>query len=294
EQAQRVFARQQQDSTLPKILADSLAKTEMLIALRPFSVLQGLRDPKVAAAILDEVGGPCSQAATLVGDGDVKAAIRLLLAISPEQIGTLVSSVPQAAARAGLSQEAVEALKLILAEYPGDSGVLVATLLEHRTLGAGDAVYVPTGVVHAYITGVGIEVMTNSDNVLRLGLTPKTVAVDAALDALDVDLSPESIGSEVIELLDGGTIRDYSPPGAPFAVQWLSGGMTSVGSGAYRLVLAVDGPAQVTCGDQVADLGQGQAAAVLANEPAVEVQTRGSVFVATSRSGNEPGSPHEY
>jgi len=289
EQAELVFAAQQRDPGMPKILADSLAKTEMLIALQPFSVLQGLREPHLAAAILDEVGGPCLEAAALVRGGDLKAAIRYLLAIPSEQIPGLVSAVPAAAARAGLDAAALEALALILAQYPSDSGVLIATLLDHRTLARGEAVYVPTGVVHAYIEGVGIEVMTNSDNVLRLGLTPKTVAVDAALEALDLALCPEPIGAATVGLSGGGSTRDYAPAGAPFAVRWLSDGSVSVGSGSYRLVLAVDGQAQVRCGEQSATLNQGQAAAVLADEPAVEVRTSGSVFIANSVSDDSPG-----
>ena len=56
----------------------------------------------------------------------------------------------------------------------------MAVLMGQRVLSEGDAVYVPAGVVHAYVSGTGVEVMTASDNVLRLGLTPKTIAVDEA------------------------------------------------------------------------------------------------------------------
>ena len=64
DQAERNFAAQQADPSLPKLLADGLAKTEMLIAVRPFSVLQGMREPQLAAAILRQVGVVRRQALT--------------------------------------------------------------------------------------------------------------------------------------------------------------------------------------------------------------------------------------
>ena len=63
DQAERNFAAQQADPSLPKLLADGLAKTEMLIAVRPF-VLQGMREPQLAAAILRQVGVARRQALT--------------------------------------------------------------------------------------------------------------------------------------------------------------------------------------------------------------------------------------
>ena len=57
--------------------------------------------------------------------------------------------------------------------YPGDAGVLASLLLNRVHLEAGEAIYLPAGNLHSYLRGVGVEVMANSDNVLRGGLTPK-------------------------------------------------------------------------------------------------------------------------
>jgi mannose-6-phosphate isomerase len=59
--------------------------------------------------------------------------------------------------------------------YPGDIGVVLALLLNLVELAPGQAIYLPAGNLHAYLQGVGIEIMANSDNVLRGGLTPKHV-----------------------------------------------------------------------------------------------------------------------
>jgi mannose-6-phosphate isomerase len=69
--------------------------------------------------------------------------------------------------------------------YPGDAGVLAALLLNRVTLGPGEAIFLPAGNLHAYLRGIGLEVMANSDNVLRGGLTPKHVDVPELLRVLD-------------------------------------------------------------------------------------------------------------
>ena len=74
--------------------------------------------------------------------------------------------------------------------YPGDAGVLAAMLLNRMHLEPGEAIYLPAGNLHAYLRGVGVEVMANSDNVLRGGLTPKHVDVPELLRVLDFTRPP--------------------------------------------------------------------------------------------------------
>lgn len=280
EQAQRDFAAQESDPSLPKLLADGLAKTEMLIAVRPFSVLQGMRDPALAAAILRQIGGAAAAGADLVEAGDPKAAIRHLLAIDPAELAELTDRVPSAAAAAGLRPAGVEALATVVRNYPGDPGVLVAVLMDQRVLAEGEAVFVPAGVVHAYVSGTGVEVMTASDNVLRLGLTPKAIAVDEALEALDPDLTPQPMSGEPATLPTGGVHRHYAPPGAPFVVDWIGDGSFTAEAGRYRLVLAVSSSVTVAVDGVEVVLAQGQAAAVLASEGDLQLATTGAAVVA--------------
>lgn len=280
DQAQRNFAAQEADPGLPKLLADGLAKTEMLIAVRPFSVLQGMRDATLAASILRGVGGAAAAAADLVDAHDPKAAIRHLLAIDPAELSELTKRVPSAAATAGLAPAGVEALATVTSNYPGDPGVLVAVLMDQRVLAEGEAVYVPAGVVHAYVRGTGVEVMTTSDNVLRLGLTPKTIAVDEALDALNPDLAPQPMSGDPVTLPTGGQHRHYAPAGAPFVVDWIGDGSFTSEGGQYRLVLAVSSSVTVSVDGNELVLEQGQGVAVLADEPDLQLTTTGAAVIA--------------
>jgi mannose-6-phosphate isomerase len=70
-------------------------------------------------------------------------------------------------------------------EYPGDIGVLSPLLLNLVCLEPGQAMFLPSGELHAYLSGMGIELMANSDNVLRGGLTPKHVDVHELLNTLN-------------------------------------------------------------------------------------------------------------
>lgn len=112
----------------------------------------------------------------------------------------LISGAPTAPYQAELST-----VVTLNAQYPGDPGVLISLLLNRISLAPGEAVYLPAGNVHAYLHGLGIEVMASSDNVLRGGLTPKFVDVPELLRTISFEsagvpmLSPETtmLGQEV-------------------------------------------------------------------------------------------------
>lgn len=78
----------------------------------------------------------------------------------------------------------------LAAAYPGDPGIVIALLLNRVTLQRGDALYLPAGNIHAYLSGLGVEIMAASDNVLRGGLTPKHIDIDELLAVLDFTPSP--------------------------------------------------------------------------------------------------------
>ncbi len=80
------------------------------------------------------------------------------------------------------SVRVLEQTQALVDRYPRDAGVLVTLLLNHVVLAAGDAMFLDAGVIHAYTSGFGVEVMAASDNVLRAGLTPKHVDIPELLE----------------------------------------------------------------------------------------------------------------
>ena len=88
--------------------------------------------------------------------------------------------------RIGSAEDAaLRGVQLAARDFPGDVGAVLALLLNYVHLEPGEAIYLGAGNVHAYLRGTGVEIMANSDNVLRCGLTPKHVDVPELLKITD-------------------------------------------------------------------------------------------------------------
>jgi mannose-6-phosphate isomerase len=140
----------------------------------------------------------------IAGGEDVAAATAAVVA-------ALVSGAPMASHGAELTT-----VVNLNQDYPGDPGVLISLLLNRISLAPGEAVYLPAGNVHAYLHGLGIEVMASSDNVLRGGLTPKFVDVPELLKTIAFEaVGVPALSAETTML--GQEI--YRPPFQEFALQ---------------------------------------------------------------------------
>jgi mannose-6-phosphate isomerase len=111
--------------------------------------------------------------------------------------------------------------------YPGDAGVLAALLLNRITLAPGEGIYLAAGNLHAYLRGVGLEVMANSDNVLRGGLTPKHVDVPELLRVLN--FTPTTESQLRAPTHTDGLASFYDTPTAEFAASMVTLGDDQVG-----------------------------------------------------------------
>jgi mannose-6-phosphate isomerase len=188
EYARRAFAEQEADPSAPRNYTDAHHKPEMLVALTPFEALCGFRDPVAAADALAALSLPAlDQVVTALRTGvdGLASAERTLLTWPAADRADLISSV---VARTGSPL-----VRSLAAHYPGDPGVLVALLLNHVRLAPGEAIWMPAGNLHAYLSGAGIEIMAASDNVLRGGLTPKRVDVDELLRVLRFEVLDDPI-----------------------------------------------------------------------------------------------------
>nr|BFF02814.1 hypothetical protein GCM10020241_44890 [Streptoalloteichus tenebrarius] len=169
---------------------------------------------------------------------------------------------------------------LELAEaYPGDAGVLAALLLNRIVLHPGEAIYLPAGNLHAYLHGTGVEIMANSDNVLRGGLTPKHVDVPELLRVLDFRCGdvPVLRGDAV------GHLTAYRTPAPEFHLSTLdwtseSGDVEGewIDSAGPQILLCTAGAARLTTADgRRLDLARGQSVWVAAADPSVLVEPVG-------------------
>ena len=200
EQAAEGFARE--DRLDIRNYRDRSHKPELLVALDTFEVLAGFRPaPKSvelmrALAVSDLDPFVSLLAGQPAADG-LRALFTTWITAPQPDLDVLVPAVIDGAinyVRSGKKQFAAEAKTVLeLGErYPGDAGVLAALLLNRMTLRPGEGIYLPAGNLHTYLHGVGIEVMANSDNVLRGGLTPKHVDVPELLRVLDFTPASEA------------------------------------------------------------------------------------------------------
>ncbi|KUL36722.1 mannose-6-phosphate isomerase [Actinoplanes awajinensis subsp. mycoplanecinus] len=201
--AGEAFARQVADPSLPKNYTDANHKPEMLVALTPFDALCGFRPAEVSALVLTELNLPqLAPVITVLRSGDLSEAVRLLLTWPADDRTPLIDAVTAAAAAIPVGHQHEESFRLAIdlaGHYPGDPGVLVALLLNLVHLAPGEAIWMPAGNLHAYLHGLGVELMAASDNVLRGGLTPKRVDVDELLKVLRFETLEDPLlhGAEV-------------------------------------------------------------------------------------------------
>jgi len=261
---------------------DDNHKPELIVALSDeFRAVAGLRDLDATRRLIAGLGaGAAPLAERLDGeDAALSAVIGWLLSDGAEAARDVI-----AAAVAGESVEFAAELDLVRtleAAFPGDPGIVVALLMNLVTLRQGEGLFVPAGVLHAYLEGLGVELMAASDNVLRGGLTPKHVDAAELVSVLD----PQPGLPPVIRPRDlGDGVRAYDVPIADFALY-------AVTPGATGATVPLDGPAiaLATSGAPVvvgaashdeAVLVPGAAVLVTPDEGSVRVSGTGEVFVA--------------
>ena len=295
DQAVRGFERENTAGLAPdspvRNFKDPNHKPEMVLALTRFEAVAGFRAPRRAAEVLGGLDSPLAR------------RMRRTLRLNPTRFGIrqafteLVSTDtrPQAAEMAELVAEIsrrlaegrspsrrVDANVVEMARaFPHDPGIAAALLLNPVTLRRGEALFVPAGSVHAYISGLGVEIMASSDNVLRAGLTTKHVDVPAMLACVDYVAAPPVRPAP--EYLSRAT-RAYYAPVDDFELLVTTvvpqDGRVPVPGRGPRILLGLEGTTTVTTSAGGAELSRGRALFVGADERALAVEGEGSFVQA--------------
>ena len=208
---------------------DRSHKPELLVALETFDALAGFRPAPRSVELMRAlaVSDLDPFIALLAGQPDadgLRALFTTWITAPQPDLDVLVPAVIDGAisyVRSGEKEFAAEAKTVLeLGErYPGDAGVLAALLLNRLSLKPGEGIYLPGGNLHTYLHGVGIEVMANSDNVLRGGLTPKHVDVPELLRVLD--FTPASEDTLRPKTSEDGIELVYDTPAPEFSTSVL-------------------------------------------------------------------------
>jgi mannose-6-phosphate isomerase len=261
---------------------DASHKPELLVALHQFEALAGFRPAARTVELLRALAvsdlDPYIDLLDDQSDADGLRALFTTWITAPQpDIDVLVAAVLDGAIHyvsSGATEFAAE-VKTVLElgeRYPGDAGVLAALLLNRITLSPGEAIFLSAGNLHAYLRGVGLEVMANSDNVLRGGLTPKHVDVPELLRVLNFTPTPEP-------QLRAPTHRDglglvYDTPAEEFAASMLTLGDAQLGHevdapsrhDGPQILLCTEGSTTVSGKSGALTLSHGAAAWVAADD----------------------------
>ncbi|WP_255767848.1 mannose-6-phosphate isomerase, class I [Pseudarthrobacter sulfonivorans] len=292
EQAKEGFARENaagiaQDAA-NRNYRDDNHKPEMIFALTPFESLCGFRDPAATRKILAHIGTCFGQTEVppLVTEllqflenpdegAGLRAAFERLIQGGddvPPATATVAAALSAEGASLAPYQKELSTVVDLHEQYPGDPGVLISLLLNRISLAPGEAVYLPEGKIHAYLSGLGVEVMASSDNVLRGGLTPKFIDVPELLRTVDfTSVQVPMLNREISGL--GQEL--YRPPFREFQLQRieLAPGAAPVPlaqSGAV-VVLVVEGAVYLDSPKGDLQLARGGSAFLAASEAPVNV-----------------------
>ncbi|MER7970296.1 mannose-6-phosphate isomerase, class I [Streptomyces sp. NPDC096080] len=258
---------------------DANHKPELICALTEFDGLCGFRDPAATADLLAGLGVDSLKPYVDLlrahpEDAALREVLTAVLTADPDEMRRTVTETAAACARLGGDYAPYAD---IAHHYPGDPGVIAALLLNHVRLQPGEALFLSAGIPHAYLNGLGVEIMANSDNVLRCGLTPKHVDV------------PELLRVVRFEAGDAGVLRPEATPdgeevyATPIDEFRLSRFVLPEGAAAHDLTLGTPQILLCTSGTVRAgehELTPGQSVFVPARERA-EVSGAGTVFRAT-------------
>jgi mannose-6-phosphate isomerase len=297
EQAERGFARENALGipldAADRNYKDESAKPELIYALSgTFDALCGFRpveqSQQIVEALLDldaQVAEPQPQPLEglreRLADDSLESVFEWLVS-GGAGVPTLVDRVVALAPFAGSSFAAeFETVRALAAEYPGDPGIVISLLLNRVTLSRGEALYLPAGNIHAYLNGLGVELMAASDNVLRGGLTPKHIDVPELLGVLD--FAPVPIPYLRPSTPSAG-VEVFRPDVPDFELVRISGDDLNA---SYELTgpaiaLCTEGTVSVAGVSSRATLRQGESIFITPDEGALRFAGSGELFLATT------------
>ncbi|MFB5077818.1 mannose-6-phosphate isomerase [Raoultella sp. C349492] len=251
-------------------------KPELVFALTPFLAMNAFREFAEIVTLLQPVADAHPAIGDFLSSPDAERLSQLFASLlnmqGDEKSHAL--SVLQSALDAEQG-EPWQTIRLIAEFYPDDSGLFSPLLLNVVKLNPGDAMFLFAETPHAYLQGVALEVMANSDNVLRAGLTPKYIDIPelvanvkfVAKPAAELLTQPEQHGAEL----------DFPIPVDDFAfsLHALSAQESTIAQQSAAIVFCVEGEAVIRKDEQRLTLKPGESAFIACDESPVQVSGTG-------------------
>ncbi|QLP22466.1 mannose-6-phosphate isomerase [Enterobacter roggenkampii] len=251
-------------------------KPELVFALTPFLAMNAFREFSEIISLLQPVAGAHNAIAHFLENPNAEALSQLfasLLNMQGEEKSHALAVLK--AALESQQGEPWETIRLIAQFYPDDSGLFSPLLLNVVKLNQGEAMFLFAETPHAYLQGVALEVMANSDNVLRAGLTPKYIDIPELV--ANVKFVAKPAAELLTQPVKNGAELDFPIPVEDFAFSLhdLSQTETTIAQESAAILFCVEGEATLHKGEQRLVLKPGESAFVAANESPVSVSGTG-------------------
>lgn len=251
-------------------------KPELVFALTPFLAMNAFREFAEIASLLQ----PVADANPAIGEFIAQPTSERLSALFAGLLNMQGDEKAHAlnVLRAALENQqgpAWDAIRLIAEFYPDDSGLFSPLLLNIVQLNPGEAMFLYAETPHAYLRGTGLEVMANSDNVLRAGLTPKYIDIPELV--ANVKFTAKPANELLTQPAQHGEALEFPIPVEDFAfsLHALSASEATLTQDGAAILFCVDGESVLSKNDQRLVLKPGESAFVAANESPVQVSGSG-------------------
>ncbi|EOD54329.1 mannose-6-phosphate isomerase, class I [Aeromonas molluscorum] len=295
-QAELGFAKEQAAGIDPKAgnrnYKDPNHKPELVFALTPYQAMNGFRAIPAILALFERA--KLAAIAALVADlaaahaaNQGEAGLQLFF----HQL-LILDGAPKEQALAELlafaanhqDEETFALVTSLSVQYPGDVGLFSPLLLNVVTLQPGEAMFLDACTPHAYVRGTGLEIMANSDNVLRAGLTPKYIDVAELLDCTRCVAKPDDqiLLSPRLEGMTGNMVQHFDVPVPDFTFSVYPAGEHQLTTVSAEILFAIDGTVTLKQGDNALRLDKGQSAFIPAATGHYQLLSEGRV----ARAGN--------
>ena len=272
---------------------DANHKPEIICALTPFTALCGFRTleeiDRLFATVESKVYADVLHPLLAGDDGDEQRCYReffiRLMTLESGLKEQLLADLHDAAVRLATQQREFMIISRLLELYPDDIAAAAPLYLNLVELVPGEALYQPAGELHAYLEGVGVEVMANSDNVLRGGLTPKHVDLDELAAIMQFTGSDKE--KTIARAAEAGLLR-YETPATEFRLQAVlpDSSITVSGRHSIEILICTGGSAELRYAEggelMSYSLARGQACCVPAGIREYRIETDGEGMLYSS------------
>ncbi|WP_038904374.1 mannose-6-phosphate isomerase [Dickeya zeae] len=264
---------------------DANHKPELVFALTPYLAMNGFRELTAIADLLQPLANAHPAIAAFLSSPDsttLRTLFSSLLSMEGEQKASAIAELKRVLNhRHG---EPWDTIRFIAQFYPDDGGLFSPLLLNVVTLQPGEAMFLYAETPHAYLQGVALEVMANSDNVLRAGLTPKYIDIPELLANVRFESKPaETLLTSPVKVANELSfpipVDDFA-----FSLHYLTDVPQMLSQQSAAIIFCVEGQAVLERGAQQVSLLPGESCFIPASESPVQIQGKGQI----ARVYNQP------